>query len=154
MWCCTKLISWLKQLLINTQQLAKWWGLQWSFLYQNLHFFSSYLLIWSFLLRGYQPGLIFCPFIVDNSNHWQLDCLVASSGFDNKISRGLHSRPFVKGIHLWLVDSPHSGPVMSSCDSCWTKLIVIEQAKGIAYITVSVVNWGTCISNTVALEIP
>ena len=29
-----------------------------------------------------------------------------------KIFNALHNWPFVKGIHWWLVDSPHKGPVM------------------------------------------
>ena len=47
------------------------------------------------------------------SNHWQLNCLFNSS-FQPTMEniKAPHYWPFVRGIHQWLVDSPHKGPVM------------------------------------------
>ena len=47
------------------------------------------------------------------SNHQPHDCLLnRSSGADQRKHQSSASLAFVRGIHLWLVNSPHKEPVM------------------------------------------
>ena len=47
------------------------------------------------------------------SNHWQLESFFNGLfKLTTKNTKALHCWPFVRGIHQWLVDSPHKRPVM------------------------------------------
>ena len=62
------------------------------------------------------------------SNDGRLNCLLNRSGADKKTHKSSASLAFVRGIHWWLMDSPHKGKLCRKCfhlmTSLWTEALI------------------------------